>query len=77
MNYKDINTYDYDLDESLIQTAIDSLKLSEPIRKEILKQSADMIGGKEIARKLSRAVGNEELIENEIKSLTKMLSLIY
>ena len=60
----------FELDENLIKKAIESLKKSEPIRKDILKQAEDMIGTKDIARSLSRAIGDNDSISKEISKLT-------
>lgn len=61
---------DFDLDESLIKKAISSLKRSEPIKKGIFKQAEDMIGAKDVAKKMSMAIGNEEELARVISKLT-------
>ena len=60
----------FDLNKNLIEDAIESLKKSEPIRKEILKQAEDLIGAKEIAKKLSRAIGDTDRTTKEIAKLS-------
>lgn len=62
---------DFDLSEDLIKKAIESLKKSEPIRKEIAMQAQDLIGSKDIAKNLSLAIGNQDELKNAIKGLTK------
>lgn len=60
----------FDLNENIIKRAIESLKKSEPIRKEILEQTKDMIGAKDIAKNLSRSIGNNQEFPKEIAKLT-------
>lgn len=61
----------FTLDESIIKKAIDSLKKSEPIRKEVLEQATDLIGAKNIAKEISRTIGDEEALAKSIAKLTK------
>ena len=61
----------FNLSEDLVKKAIESLKKSEPIRKEIAIQAQDLIGAKDIAKNLSLAIGNQDELKNAIKGLTK------
>lgn len=60
----------FNFDSDTIENAIESLKQSEPIRKNILNQTENMIGSKDIAKNLSRAIGDEKAIAKEIANLT-------
>ena len=62
----------FNLDKKTLNDVIVALGNTEPARKEILELSKNMIGSSDIAKQLSRVIGdNEDSINNVIKSLTK------
>lgn len=61
----------FELDEKLITKAIESLKKSEPIRKNILEQTSNLIGSKKVAKDLAMAIGDNKAIPKAIEKLTK------
>ena len=72
-NLKSTKTFEgFKLNEDLIRNAADSLEKSEPIRKEIAKICEDkvMVGAKDVAKKLSRAIGDKDAVDKTIKKLT-------